>query len=274
MVQDLTDSDTVLFYYIGHGKNDGRTNYPMLNILGNTNGIAFGELWTRIHNAKPRLFISVVEACNSFKRPSQTDTVALPSRSYLADVPGLDEAAFDLFGRADGTIVLASASPGEFAAALSDEGPLFTSEFVQALHDTMGQAAEAGNSASWDTVLRAVDHEFAVDGHSQHPIVYQADLENAANRQSAPNQSAAFQQGLADRTGWENWFDQHSGSFADGAAFWAGHRSDANPPTCFGSNGANLGDWTLGCQAAQRWLSPTDKRRLSEPDYRLGWNSY
>src|SRR4051794_6974718 len=37
---------------------------------------------------------------------------------------------------------------------------------------------------------------------------------------------------------------------------------------------ALLGDAIAGCLAARARLTPTDRRRKSEPDYRLGWNSY
>lgn len=57
----------------------------------------------------------------------------------------------------------------------------------------------------------------------------------------------------------------------DGAAFWADHRSDPNPPSCTGSDSNPA--FALGClQAAQR-LGRSDDRRRAEPSYTAGWNS-
>lgn len=84
--------------------------------------------------------------------------------------------------------------------------------------------------------------------------------------------SPAFQQGSADRQGWEDWFGRLTGDYRSGAAFWSGHRSIPNPGSCYGPAGQNLGDWTAGCVAAQQRLAVPDVRRKAEPDYWQGWN--
>jgi hypothetical protein len=83
-------------------------------------------------------------------------------------------------------------------------------------------------------------------------------------------QGSVFQQGLADRTTWENWFAATNGEFHQGAYFWSGQRSLPQPQSC-----ASLsGNYAAGCFAAQSRLSVSDARRRSEPEYRAGWNSY
>jgi hypothetical protein len=79
---------------------------------------------------------------------------------------------------------------------------------------------------------------------------------------------------LADRKTWELWLSGLSGAFKDGAEYWAGQRSMPRPASCYGSAGESLGDWTAGCLAAKRMLTPLDIRRKAEPEYRAGWNSY
>ena len=87
--------------------------------------------------------------------------------------------------------------------------------------------------------------------------------------------SPAFTQGNADRQGWEVWFNGlAAGPYRDGALFWTGERSKPNPAPCYAQGGRDLGAWSSGCVAAQVRLAPTDARRKSEPDYRLGWNSW
>jgi serine/threonine protein kinase len=86
--------------------------------------------------------------------------------------------------------------------------------------------------------------------------------------------ATAFDQGLADRKGWETWFNALSSDYHEGARYWSAQRSLPKPGSCFGPGGQSLGDWTAGCIAAQQRLAPTDARRKSEPEYRQGWNSY
>jgi hypothetical protein len=86
--------------------------------------------------------------------------------------------------------------------------------------------------------------------------------------------SPAFAQGAADRQGWEDWFNGlPAGQYRNGALFWSGQRSLRNPAGCYAQGGRDLGDWSAGCVAAQQRLTPSDARRKSEPDYRLGWNA-
>jgi hypothetical protein len=86
--------------------------------------------------------------------------------------------------------------------------------------------------------------------------------------------AAGYQQGAADRGAWEAWFGRLNGAYRDGAEYWASQRSTPNPGSCYGPAGQNLGDWTAGCLAAKRILTPSDFRRKAEPEYRAGWNSY
>jgi hypothetical protein len=87
----------------------------------------------------------------------------------------------------------------------------------------------------------------------------------------AAEASPVFSQGLADRQQWERWYGALSGSYLDGASFWAAHRSDPKPPSCAGGFPEAF---TTGCLAAQQRLALSDIRRKNDLDYRRGWNSY
>jgi hypothetical protein len=88
-----------------------------------------------------------------------------------------------------------------------------------------------------------------------------------------PETSGAFQQGLADRRMWEQWFASLTGEYLDGAFYWSGQRSLPSPGSCY-SQGYTRQIFVDGCLAAKQRLDPTDKRRNSEPGYKAGWNSY
>jgi hypothetical protein len=90
---------------------------------------------------------------------------------------------------------------------------------------------------------------------------------------AAQSESADFQQGLSDRTTWENWLKAVPSDRPDlraGAEYWASHRGRADYASCY-----SFGDEKQkGCLLAQEYLNPTDARRKSNPAYRAGWNAY
>lgn len=83
----------------------------------------------------------------------------------------------------------------------------------------------------------------------------------------------SFQQGLADRTEWEQWVSALSGDFRRGAEWWAKHRSLRNPGSCSWP-AATSQEFITGCEAAKARLTPKDIRRKSDPEYYRGWNDY
>jgi hypothetical protein len=78
-----------------------------------------------------------------------------------------------------------------------------------------------------------------------------------------------YDQGLRDRTSWENWFRFLSGDIEIGAEYWAGQRSLPYPGNCLGTP-----DFQRGCNEAKARLTPFDTLRKSQPEYRAGWNAY
>lgn len=97
-------------------------------------------------------------------------------------------------------------------------------------------------------------------------------LAQSAQSPAADDTSPSFLQGEADRQSMEQWFNSLSGDFHAGAEYWAAQRNTPNPGSCYGSQGADLGQFTSGCLAAQQKLAPIDLRRKTDPEYRLGWN--
>lgn len=87
-------------------------------------------------------------------------------------------------------------------------------------------------------------------------------------------QSVAYSNGRADRTAYEHWFGSLEPAEHDGATFWAAQRSKPHPPPCTARGDLPNSSWVAGCLSAQIRLAPADKRRGSEPEYRLGWNAY
>jgi hypothetical protein len=84
-----------------------------------------------------------------------------------------------------------------------------------------------------------------------------------------PTTSPMFQKGAADHTAWQIWVDSFSGEFRAGIEWWASQRSMPNPGPCVGSPG-----FVAGCNQAKARLAPYDLLRKTQPEYKLGWNSY
>jgi hypothetical protein len=96
----------------------------------------------------------------------------------------------------------------------------------------------------------------------------------AAAATPACAQSAAYSDGLGDRTTYEQWFASLGPEERDGATFWAAERSKSHPLPCAAHDDNPNTPWSAGCRAAQLRLGSADERRRSEPEYRLGWNAY
>jgi hypothetical protein len=87
-----------------------------------------------------------------------------------------------------------------------------------------------------------------------------------------PTASPAYTAGRQARLDYEAWYGGLlAGDYRDGASFWAENRSLKAPASC--SQPARNYTWQTGCFADQGWLSPVDRRRRTEKDYKAGWNS-
>jgi hypothetical protein len=95
-------------------------------------------------------------------------------------------------------------------------------------------------------------------------------MEKFHERDERAARSQAFADGLSDRTRYEQWFAGLSGPYRDGAAYWAANRSQKNAE-CLSTGDR---EWNKGCAAGRRFLTPTDARRRSEPEYKAEWNAF
>jgi type IV secretory pathway TraG/TraD family ATPase VirD4 len=92
--------------------------------------------------------------------------------------------------------------------------------------------------------------------------------------QLPPAQSLAFQQGAEARRIWENWVISLGRDARAGVDFWAGERGKPNPGSCSDGPGQWSAAFRDACLGAKQYLTPTDVRRLNEPDFKRGWNIY
>jgi type IV secretory pathway TraG/TraD family ATPase VirD4 len=132
----------------------------------------------------------------------------------------------------------------------------------------VSQKLKIGDLVRWSVIAIILLSIALYSGFSQISIGNYGS--SAATTQSVP--TSVFNQGYGDRVVWERWFNGLTEDARDGAAFWAGERSKPNPGSCYEAKGRVDGDFRQGCLAAKQFLTPTDARRKTEPDYRRGWN--
>lgn len=85
--------------------------------------------------------------------------------------------------------------------------------------------------------------------------------------------TSSFEVGRTDWHKWSNWKRSLDGDKLAGAMFWAKVRSNKPPPSCSSDRGAYSADFRDTCELAKGFLTDVDKLRLSDPNYRQGWNA-
>jgi hypothetical protein len=91
--------------------------------------------------------------------------------------------------------------------------------------------------------------------------------------QPSAQPASAFEVG---RTDWHKWHDWEAGLSGDklaGVQFWADVRSQRPQASCAAGRGQYSAEFRDGCETARRYLTEVDKARLSNNDYRQGWNA-
>jgi len=141
---------------------------------------------------------------------------------------------------------------------------------------TPAELAEMGVVIVTDTNVATADSRDLIKQHSPttsppltHPASPTFTLTPPTTIAPTPPASPMFQRGLADRTAWENWLLKLDGDKRAGAEYWASQRSISHPGPCIGTPA-----FVAGCNQAKPRLAPCDILRKSEPDYKLGWNSF
>jgi hypothetical protein len=88
-----------------------------------------------------------------------------------------------------------------------------------------------------------------------------------------PPIALGFVVGRNDRRVWDIWFGGLRGPYRDGAAFAQSQLGAAQPGSCYGPNGVNRGDFTLGCEIGRQRLALVQARMRASADYAAGWRS-
>jgi hypothetical protein len=163
-----TPRDAVLFWYSGHGDRSHSDTkiFPMLNCLRHredteteTDDIVSQVLNPGPTRRPPRLFITIIDACNkSFGE----------SPAIVANEPNV-EARKDAFRKLllnyAGAIVSSSSVQNQYSYYYGDNsGGYFTKQFLRTINDV---SIARGTGVSWDQVLAAATKQILVPDSTQ-----------------------------------------------------------------------------------------------------------
>jgi len=157
-------NDAVIFYYSGHGYRtwNKQSRFPYLYI--SQQGQDFGEIVAELRKRSPRLLIAVTDSCNEY--------ADLPVAAAMRSMSQMDMKRnySRLWLEAQGEIVIASSSEGEYAWGDDTVGGYFTSRFLKS-----HEAAVTSPQPGWESILTTAKAVFTVPAGSttykQTPIV-------------------------------------------------------------------------------------------------------
>jgi hypothetical protein len=90
--------------------------------------------------------------------------------------------------------------------------------------------------------------------------------------QSVAPPPTAFAAGRDDRRAWNTWLAGLHGPYREGAVFALDQFGQPQQGSCYGPQGVNRGDFTVGCEIARQRLAPVAVRLQGNPEYAAGWN--
>ncbi len=162
---DVASDDVILFYYFGHGyRGDNQAagdDFPNILLVQsgedisqqNYNNYAHSATYlaNKLHNKGARLTICIIEGCNNL--PGLNAPVYREGKDLVfQNLTGLKTASYKkLFRQSCGTVIIASASPGQ-KAVIPKKGEM--SFFGTYLWKHYATAIEAGNP-SWESIFAA-----------------------------------------------------------------------------------------------------------------------
>jgi len=173
--------DVVLFYFSGHGFRTDQNPanlWPILAFEKAHVGIQFEEIATFLQKKQARLTLMFADCCNNF---ITTKKHAKPKDKILLKGVGkhLKQGYTKLFLKSHGTLIVASAKPGDYSYTNNLEGSLYTTALIMALKETIKLPLE---QIKWSTIIESAKSKLAKvvlqSQVQQHPIENNAIIEN------------------------------------------------------------------------------------------------
>ena len=135
--------DVILFYYNGHGYNEGNSYYPCLNFnessYSNTH-INLEEQHEKLKKKGARLVLTIGDCCNNYRGAHYPSLTEKRKRALQY---------INLFRLSKGDMLVASSKKGQYSYVYKNgSGSYFTLSFLDALHDAVDS-----KKATWGYIL-------------------------------------------------------------------------------------------------------------------------
>ena len=163
----VNPEDVVLFYWSGHGFRTpakGDSPWPNLFFSNTEEGIEYEMVMNLIEQKKPRLTITLVDACNNVIPENYAPPTYRPRALQIdtAEVKALKQQNYkQLFLGFKGKINITSSEAGEYSWG-SNFGGLYTNAFL----DSLDEQIELTIDPNWQDVL---DNAAVKVSESEHP---------------------------------------------------------------------------------------------------------
>lgn len=148
--------DTVLFFQSSHGfrTEEKKGKWPILFLNAYKVGIDFESINKLLLSKKPRLLVSIVNACNSVM-PKELMHSGTPDELVLrskAPLENMTHAYQQLFLHSKGAIIASSSKPKQESFGIDNEGSFFATSFLYVLN----KAVYGEIDANWQTLMNEV----------------------------------------------------------------------------------------------------------------------
>jgi|GEM_PF-1047966 len=151
---NTSSDDAILFYYVGHGFNNGYSSFPTMLLGSKTDdpslrNKSLDEVYYTLKSKPHRLLLCFAEACNKEQVQDQMSSVSWNKTTHYSD-QNWDPARIQaLFKHASGDFLVCSSEKGQLSYTITGLHGFFTTAFMSAF----SEAIKVGSPVSTDWKL-------------------------------------------------------------------------------------------------------------------------
>lgn len=168
---DVEKDDIVVFYYCGHGYNEGKDKWPTLNLKDRHYWLSDILAKLNQHKLKAKMLMCIADCCNR-----EVQGIVLPTMSFNPVSPNNMRRLFTDF-EGQRTIIMSSSQRGQYSICNDRVGGFFTNSYFSAIYK---HTDNSNDNPTWGAI-----HEEAKRGtlklsngkqEPQFEIIYTADF--------------------------------------------------------------------------------------------------
>ncbi|MEL6639096.1 MAG: caspase family protein [Bacteroidota bacterium] len=158
---DVRNNDVVIFYYGGHGYNEGNDKWPTLNLTDRNYWYSDILKVLNQHKSKAKLMLCIAACCNR-----GYDNARLPGATFNPVSAANMKALFTDF-KGKKTILMSSSKQGQLSWSDKRRGSLFGISLRSAIYELTNNAI---TNPTWESVhQKAREYTLSASNHKQEP---------------------------------------------------------------------------------------------------------